>query len=72
MEVCPLSRGVILLVVSAHGFVDRLNSYPAHYRQALAFSTILYPQAHQCSLRFAFLDRKTYGLTTFRASNRVG
>jgi len=47
VEVCPLSRGVML----PYG---RLNPYPPHYKTAFASSTILYPQPYQLTLRFAF------------------
>ena len=51
VEVCPLSRGMML----SYG---RLNPYPPHYRGAFAFSTILCPQSRRLALRFAF----PYGL----------
>lgn len=38
MEVCPFSRGVMLL---------SLNLYPGHYSPAFAFSIFLYPHFHQ-------------------------
>src|SRR5712691_3061901 len=46
MEVCPLSRGVILPM--------RRNPYPIHYRPAFACSIIPSPHAHQPPLRLAF------------------
>ena len=46
MEVCPLSREVILPFDA--------TSIRSIYRAAFAFSTIPYPQPHQLSLRFAF------------------
>jgi len=45
MEVCPLSRGMML---------QMLNPYPPHYKAAFAFSIFLYPQSHQRALRLAF------------------
>lgn len=42
------------------------SPYPAHYRQAFAFSAFLYPQHPQRSLRFACRFRRHYGLTLFR------
>ena len=65
VEVCPLSRGVMLLY-------GRLNPYPTHYRLAFAFSTILYPQSHRLALRLAFPRGENYGLTTFHSCTRVG
>ena len=47
VEVCPLSRGVML----PYGW---RNPYPSHYGTAFAFSTILYPQPHRLALRLAF------------------
>jgi len=55
VEVCPLSRGVML----PYG---RRNPYPPHYEAAFAFSTILYPQSHRLALRLAFPKRRTTGL----------
>src|SRR5258708_11730427 len=57
MEVCPLSRGVILPLW--------LNSYPPHYRAAFAFSTFLYPQLHRLPLRVAFPFGRDMGLPCF-------
>ena len=48
MEVCPLSRGVMLLT---------LNPYPSHYSPAFAFSTFLYPHFHHLNLRSPYLFR---------------
>ena len=64
MEVCTLSR---------QG--NRFIPYPPHYRMAFAFSIILYPLQQQITLRLSLsarLARRRVGLTTFRASNRVG
>jgi hypothetical protein len=33
------------------------SSYPVHYRQAFAFSALLYPQCQQRSLRFADMPK---------------
>lgn len=52
-EVCPLSRGVMLLV---------LNSYSPHYRTTFAFSLLLYPPSHGLALRSAFRGGRTTGL----------
>ena len=65
VEVCPLSRGVMLPY-------ERLSSYPIHYRLAFAFSTILYPQPHRLALQLAFPEGKNYGLTTFRSCTSTG
>jgi hypothetical protein len=46
MEVCPLSREVMLL--------DQLNLYPTHYRRAFAFSILIYPLLHRLPLQVAF------------------
>ena len=45
LEVCPLSREMMLL---------SLNLYPSHYKTAFAFSSILYPPSHRLALRLAF------------------
>ncbi len=69
MEVCPLSREVML---------QKLNLYMLHYRAAFAFSIVPSPQLHELALRRAFQcenkshARENYGLTTFRVSARVG
>jgi len=55
VEVCPLSRGVMLPC-------GRRNPYPPHYKAAFAFSTILYPQSHRLTLRLAFSEERTTGL----------
>jgi hypothetical protein len=47
MEVCPLSRGVMLPPL-------RRNPYPPHYKVAFAFSIILYPHPFRLTLRLAF------------------
>ena len=47
MEVCPLSREVML----PYG---RRNLCPPRYETAFAFSTILYPQFHRLALQLAF------------------
>ena len=65
VEVCPLSRGMILLY-------KQHNPYPSHYKTAFAFSTILYPQSHRLALRLAFPKGKDYGLTTFCLYTRIG
>lgn len=62
MEVCPLARGILLLL---------RNPYPPHYKAAFAFSILLYPQPYRFALRLTFpreLLREDYGLTTFRVS----
>ncbi len=53
VEVCPLSRGVMLLA---------RNPYPSHYSPAFAFSTILYPQPIRVTLRLAYPYGRTTGL----------
>jgi hypothetical protein len=63
-EVCPLSRRML----SAHC----LNPYPPHYRSAFASSAFLYPHSHQLSSRLACLNRRGYGLTTFRLNDTSG
>jgi hypothetical protein len=74
MEVCPLSREVML---------HKRNLYPLDYRAAFAFSIVPSPQSLGLALRLAFpkfgfsrcgrsLTRENYGLTTFRVSARVG
>ena len=50
MEVCPLSREVML---------HKLNLYPLDYRAAFAFSIILYPQSCRLALRLAFPQETT-------------
>ena len=45
LEVCPLSRGIMLLL---------RNPYLTRYRQAFAFSSILYPQPRRFALRLTF------------------
>jgi hypothetical protein len=65
VEVCPLSRGVML----PYG---RLNPYPPDYREAFASSIIPYPPSHRLALRLAFPKGENYGLTTFRTCTRVG
>jgi hypothetical protein len=65
MEVCPLSREVML---SAFG----RNLYPPHYRMAFAFSIFLYPQFISHPLRFAYPYRESYGLTMFRLNTWKG
>ena len=47
MEVCPLSREVILRIAV-------LNLYTLHYRAAFAFSILLYPQFLRLASRLAF------------------
>jgi hypothetical protein len=53
MEVCPLSREVILLW---------LNPYPFRYKTAFAFSILPYPQPHRLALRLAFPYGRFTGL----------
>src|SRR2546423_4261920 len=49
-EVCPLSR-------------EGCSSlYPPDYRAAFAFSALLYPQSHQCTLRLPTRFGRTMGL----------
>jgi hypothetical protein len=57
MEVCPLSREVML---------HKLNLYPFDYRTAFAFSILPYPQSRGLALRLAFprLDFVSPGRTT--------
>ncbi len=64
MEVSPLSRGMML---------SRLNPCPSDCRAAFAFSILLYPQFHglPCG-KLSPIGWENYGLTTFRASARVG
>ncbi len=67
MEVCPLSRGVIL-------FVCELNPYPPHYKTAFAFSIFLCPHPHRLPLRVAFPYGRSTGLprSTLKPSNGLG
>lgn len=59
MEVCPLSRRMM----SFFFFLKKkLNPYSFHYRTTFAFSTLLYPQLHQLTLRFAFPKGRATGL----------
>ncbi len=44
-EVCPLSRGVMLLA---------LNPYRPHYKTAFAFSILLYPLRRPRPLQFGY------------------
>jgi hypothetical protein len=53
VEVCPLSRGVMLLA---------LNPYLGDYSPAFACSTILYPQSIRFALRLAYPSGRTTGL----------
>jgi hypothetical protein len=53
VEVCPLSRGVML----PYG---RLNPYPPYYQAAFAFSIILYPQSHRLALRPTFPEGRLW------------
>jgi hypothetical protein len=48
------------------------NPYPTHYRQAFAFSAVLYPPGHQCSLRLTCRFRQPFGFTLFRMNLRAG
>lgn len=64
MEVCTLS-------CRSNHFI----SYPLHYKEAFAFSILLYLLRHQIILRSslsATLARRHIRLTSFRISNRVG
>ena len=54
VEVCPLSRGVMLLM---------RNPYPGDYSPAFAFSTVLYPQPRRRILR---LPTRAGGLRAYR------
>ena len=53
LEVCPLSREMMLL---------SLNLYPPHYKTAFAFSSILYPPSCRLALRLTFPEggRRAY------------
>lgn len=53
MDVCPLSRGVML---------PTLNPYPPHYRMAFASSILPFPHTHELALRFAFPYGRRTGL----------
>jgi hypothetical protein len=64
IEVCPLSRGVIL--------PELRNSYPPHYKAAFPFSILLCPHSHRLASRLAFPVREKYGFTTFHNSNLTG
>ena len=63
MEVCPLSRGVMLQPLS----VPITGS-------AFAFSILLYPHSPSASLAVGFpaQSRREYGLTTFHVNQRCG
>jgi hypothetical protein len=63
MEVCSLSRGVMLLL---------FNSYPPHYKVAFAFSIIPYPPIHRLSLRLAFPCGRMMGLPRFAFEPKMG
>ena len=54
MDVCPLSRGVMLR--------GGLNPYPPHYRMAFASSILLFPHAYRLALRLAFPHGRRTGL----------
>jgi hypothetical protein len=58
MEVCPLAREMILLV---------LNPYLSHYRTAFAFSIFLYLQSYRLPLQVAF--PLPGGLQAYRVSH---
>jgi hypothetical protein len=62
-EVCPLSRGVMLLV---------LNPYPVHYKPAFAFSVLRYPPHYRRPLRVAFPDGSMTGLPSSSQVTRMG
>jgi hypothetical protein len=66
MEVCPLSRGMMLSIL------DGRNPYPPHYRTAFAFSILLYPQHLRVALRLPTSVEECYGLTVFVLSNMDG
>ena len=69
MEVCPLSRGMMLPTPA------RLNPCPTDYRPAFASSILPYPQSHRLRLRSAFpvlTHEGDYGLTMFRKNDRIG
>jgi hypothetical protein len=53
---------------------DRFIPYPGHYNPAFAFCLILYPLAHQRSLRSACrsCDRRAVGLISFHCCNTTG
>ena len=60
---------------SARFRVGEFIPYPPHYREAFAFSIILYPLQQQITLRSSLSARQArrrIGLTVFRTSNRVG
>ncbi len=60
---------------SARFRVRAFLPYPLHYREAFAFSIILYPLQHQITLRLSLSAeqaRRRIGLTVFRIGNRVG
>lgn len=60
---------------SARFRVRAFIPYSPHYREAFAFSTILYPLQHQITLRLPLSTRQArrhIGLTVFRISNRIG
>jgi hypothetical protein len=60
VEVCTLSCRVLLLA---------LNSYPLHYREAFAFSTLPCPQPRRLASRLAFLSFSKGRLRVFHVSH---
>ena len=60
-EVCPVSRGMMLL---------SLNPYPPHYRVAFAFSAIRCLHLQQCSLRFTCPLGQRCRFTMFRITHK--
>ena len=53
MDVCPLSRGVML---------PKLNPYPPHYRMAFASSILPFPHVYGLALRLTFPPGRHTGL----------
>jgi hypothetical protein len=58
VEVCPLSRGIMLARTSR-------NPYLHHYGAAFAFSTLLCPQPYRLVSRPPYPCRRGYGFTAF-------
>ena len=63
MEVCPLSRGMLLL---------SLNPYPSRYKMAFAFSIFLCPQSYQLVSRLAFPEGELWVYHVLREYHRMG
>jgi len=59
LEVCPLAREMMLLM---------LNLYPPHYKTVFASSSILYPPSYRLALRLAFPEgeRRAYHVSPER------